>query len=181
MQYPERQGGLLFQSTRPRGARRDLESYVRLPSKFQSTRPRGARRGYRFRWGCGETFQSTRPRGARLYHNVLLWIHHEVSIHAPARGATAIIDALSAERTVSIHAPARGATIVTPTTLRNEVSFNPRAREGRDDAYEARRQRSSVSIHAPARGATNEIAKLRALAIVSIHAPARGATSTPSC
>ena len=55
-----------------------------------------------------------------------------VSIHAPARGATLAIFADSVVRLVSIHAPARGAT--------NE--------------YKNREGMLIVSIHAPARGAT---------------------------
>ena len=35
-----------FQSTRPRGARRNLLSYLRTLFMFQSTRPRGARHSY---------------------------------------------------------------------------------------------------------------------------------------
>ena len=57
---------LLFQSTRPRGARLQLWQGDALDVLFQSTRPRGARRV------C---------RG----HHAPKW---RVSIHAPARGAT---------------------------------------------------------------------------------------------
>ena len=79
------------------------------------------------------------------------------------------------------------------------TSFNPRAREGRDDAPGMTATPSPVSIHAPARGATQirpaasqrrdafqstrprgarrRIACLKVcLRDVSIHAPARGAT-----
>ena len=79
------------------------------------------------------------------------------------------------------------------------MSFNPRAREGRDETRPLRRIPIVVSIHAPARGATlknglilivrigfnpraregrDEAAKAASLdAGVSIHAPARGATT----
>jgi hypothetical protein len=55
---------------------------------FQSTRPRGARRGASSFGSYVTAFQSTRPRGARLarYHDVR--IEAGVSIHAPAWGAT---------------------------------------------------------------------------------------------
>ena len=104
-----------------------------FPSMFQSTRPRGARRGFS---PAGEPsrkvsihapargatfpvlpngsqvtlFQSTRPRGARL---ILLGNSNtniRVSIHAPARGATS-------------------AAIQIPSC---SGCFNPRARAGRD-------------------------------------------------
>ena len=143
-----------------------------------------------------------------------------VSIHAPARGATLqffahrckrvlfqstrprgarqkICSPVTLKLTVSIHAPARGATPA-PTVAWHALSFNPRAREGRDPASERRKVFVAVSIHAPARGATTPAsssdpntwfqstrprgARLRrwtreeAAQNVSIHAPARGAT-----
>ena len=56
---------------------------------------------------------------------------------------------------VSIHAPARGATGRLRRRDRQTGRFNPRAREGRDAALRAERKTAEeVSIHAPARGAT---------------------------
>ncbi len=78
--------------------------------RFQSTRPHGARRAMLNINEDDLKFQSTRPHGARL---PTLWPvrrTHTVSIHAPARGATAWRQAL------------RG-------VVRR---FNPRARTGRD-------------------------------------------------
>ena len=123
-------------------------------------------------------FQSTLPRGERRTDCRLATLEL-VSIHAPARGATA--RSTRSERLrgcVSIHAPARGATSrfrLRLSTLREFQStlprgerpivhralridyqcFNPRSRAGSDD--DARRnvpRVSTVSIHAPARGAT---------------------------
>ena len=54
----------------------------------------------------------------------------DVSIHAPARGATYRHERCWCCRSVSIHAPARGATLPLPRRLRA----------------------GAVSIHAPARG-----------------------------
>ena len=57
---------------------------------FQSTRPRGARlrpKPPTTRW---QPFQSTRPRGARLVVGNRQEWEAGVSIHAPARGATSI-------------------------------------------------------------------------------------------
>ena len=56
-----------------------------------------------------------------------------VSIHAPARGATSGHGCRDTTRQVSIHAPARGATWAGQTYRRYCQSFNPRAREGRDN------------------------------------------------
>ena len=77
-------------------------------------------------------FQSTHPRGVRRKRTTLLSRVTTVSIHAPARGATALIPPGGIVHNVSIHAPARGAT----SSLRDAIG-----------AF-------GVSIHAPARGAT---------------------------
>ena len=59
----------MFQSTRPRGARRKESLATLIPAMFQSTRPRGAR----------QTLQTIK----------ILQRFERVSIHAPAGGATA--------------------------------------------------------------------------------------------
>ena len=78
-----------------------------------------------------------------------------VSIHAPARGATPRATNRGRHNAVSIHAPARGATAADEDRPECHMSFNPRAREGRDLVKEFRDSVTiRVSIHAPARGAT---------------------------
>ena len=122
----------MFQSTRPRGAR--LYSLIHLIDlvRFQSTRPRGARRQKeRFESVTG-VFQSTRPRGAR---------HRDIPV------AVAVAQ-------VSIHAPAWGATKQLRIPHWRMPSFNPRARVGRDSRDVRLVALSPVSIHAPAWGAT---------------------------
>jgi len=101
---------------------------------------------------------------------------------------------------VSIHAPARGATRVEGTPLLVFRCFNPRTRTGCDrlgvwlplspvpfqsthphgvrlgeDSFQCGLR--GVSIHAPARGATYCPVSVGTTPDVSIHAPARGATS----
>ena len=145
-------------------------------------------------------FQSTHPRGVRLIASCERSVHLDVSIHAPARGATLM-----------------------PRWLSQQVpSFNPRTREGCDlplrpcsphmIVFQSTHPRGvrhepapsgsaahGVSIHAPARGATGPAGRdgrgggrfqsthprgvrrrrqngVRAVRHVSIHAPARGAT-----
>ena len=57
-------------------------------SSFQSTLPRGERRqGSPMRVTMG-IFQSTLPRGERLFHPVCHRPELQISIHAPTRGAT---------------------------------------------------------------------------------------------
>ena len=55
-----------------------------------------------------------------------------VSIHAPAWGATAEFEQEDADRKVSIHAPAWGATLHSSRKQYRLGSFNPRPRVGGD-------------------------------------------------
>ena len=166
---------------------------------FQSTRPRGARRRRRRRTGRLRRF-NPRAREGRDPDAREASLCHMVSIHAPARGATTyassgarsaswfqstrprgarprVVRALRREAAVSIHAPARGATSTAEVVRLQMVEFQstrPRgARPGRHLSPGARR---GVSIHAPARGATVLYGAGERVTEVSIHAPARGAT-----
>ena len=81
-----------------------------------------------------------------------------VSIHAPAWGATQLQEAVRRYKLVSIHAPAWGATTSVRKQTCQTLSFNPRARVGRDlQALKMRLAEREVSIHAPAWGATDSI------------------------
>ena len=147
----------MFQSTRPRGARRQrMSEPPRLPSSFN---PRAR---------AGRDSKAVESR-SRL---------DGVSIHAPARGATSSELCRRPWLHVSIHAPARGATSGGAYRCCTCAGFNPRARAGRDSTVSHRlRPCIDVSIHAPARGATLNINHAPDIGHVSIHAPARGATS----
>ena len=166
-----------FQSTRPHGARprqacaigADIEVSIHAPARgatptapdcpcshlrFQSTRPHGARLRWRDRLIERSLFQSTRPHGARPHGYPEAIEYSRVSIHAPARGATALPPAWNGTLIVSIHAPARGATRRRADADVEPRGFNPRARTGRDSRGQYESLSHSVSIHAPARGAT---------------------------
>ena len=78
---------------------------------------------------------------------------------------------------ISIHAPARGATAELMQAKMTHTYFNPRSREGSDRQEITQQDIGDISIHAPARGATAEIERSDGSRIISIHAPARGATS----
>ena len=105
-------------------------------------------------------FQSTRPRGARLYGGLGKHPLCGVSIHAPARGATA-------SRRPAAPAP---------------PGFNPRARAGRDHCYSAALTSSGVFQSTRPRGARHLLlVRVAGRLIVSIHAPARGATGRSCC
>ena len=78
-------------------------------------------------------FQSTRPRGARPMYQAGCLGHDEVSIHAPAWGATQPFGLPVDPLGVSIHAPAWGATSSEAHPYPTPLRFNPRARVGRDN------------------------------------------------
>ena len=168
---------------------------------FQSTHPRGVRLSASWRQSTSRPFQSTHPRGVRrLLVRMRYFQRHgfnprtrvgcdkegvkralaavEVSIHAPAWGATYRSDLFAAYGMVSIHAPAWGATTAScaltlavwmfqsthPRGVRPSLSypicssvngFNPRTRVGCDHhRFCTVRGPGRVSIHAPAWGAT---------------------------
>ena len=146
-------------------------------------------------------FQSTRPRGARQSLRKTVCFKATVSIHAPARGAThapyqrrcqwpgfnpraregrddALRDRAAADLGVSIHAPARGATRTVSYFLPRFPGFNPRAREGRDVAHVVIGLALRYRFNPRAREGRDAGADGALLHVftVSIHAPARGAT-----
>ena len=148
-------GANIFQSTRPRGARRTVGGAGgRLP-QFQSTRPHGARLLVLLLWlplhhfnprarvGRDRTtwyfaptlphFNPRAPCGARLTMEELASLCARISIHTPRMGARRqSMRIKNSPEAISIHAPTRGATS--------------------HDTLKADRQK--ISIHAPAWGAT---------------------------
>src|SRR5690606_31555405 len=56
----------------------------------------------------------------------------DVSIHAPVMGATRVRDHVLRPGEVAIHAPVMGATSTRTAPMASVMSFNPRARAGRD-------------------------------------------------
>jgi len=129
------------------------------------------------RFAADESF-NPRPRaGGDSNYEVIIEYLFYVSIHAPARGATATAGDFIEATEVSIHAPARGATRSGyPTRGRLPVSIHAPAR-GATRGEEPQLPVRGVSIHAPARGATDAVMLADHRLDVSIHAPARGATS----
>ena len=146
---------MAFQSTRPRGARPPLRTYSGVSLKFQSTRPRGAR-------------QHERPQPAR---------QSDVSIHAPAGGATG--DASGAAPSTSGFNPrARGGRDMRAVVIADGPNTfqSTRPRGARPKQLDGARDASGFQSTRP-RGArplftADDIGDL----YVSIHAPAGGAT-----
>ena len=101
-------------------------------------------------------FQSTHPRGVRPFVSVRCRVCYEVSIHAPAWGATYLDNPSFAAYRVSIHAPAWGATGGLLGMLQGKDKFqstHPRGVRLGDTVRDCCCK--MVSIHAPAWGATS--------------------------
>ena len=62
--------------------------------------------------------------------------NNNVSIHTPVKGATAIWCQRRGRLQVSIHTPVKGATCRKALARTSLKSFNPHAREGRDQRYD---------------------------------------------
>ncbi len=142
-----------FQSTPPRGRRRDVGGNGASGQGFQSTPPRGRRHGVVEMTLSDDVFQSTPPRGRRHDTYIcfaypvgfnprlreggdqikaLYMLRRLVSIHASAREATTVDKPQPGREEVSIHASAREATQTARCCLRWTICFNPRLREGGD-------------------------------------------------
>ncbi len=123
---------LLFQSTRPRGARLNSFSISVGSIWFQSTRPRGARRYDRVKAIRTLCFNPRARAGRDSEQSFSARVNSVVSIHAPARGATSdhII-----KKGVFLFQSTRPRGARPFTSFRTAVlihCFNPRARAGRD-------------------------------------------------
>ena len=123
---------------------------------FQSTLPRRERPTITTKDRFGLVFQSTLPRRERL----------ELAC-ATCRSCN-----------ISIHAPAEGATLPASNFLISFGYFNPRSRGGSDSGRRhPAPEKIHISIHAPAEGATQCTCHNGGRCVISIHAPAEGATS----
>ena len=192
---------LLFQFTRPRGARRPARGRRRRSTRGFNSRAREGRdlSSTDFVDAGQLCFNSRAREGRDALVAVQAAADRLVSIHAPARGATRtcrdrpasprcfnsraregrdipVLCGGSGRRSVSIHAPARGATRRRWRSCWSSGRFNSRAREGRD------RPRTTPAASIPRfnsrarEGRDRSIGRGPDCSRVSIHAPARGAT-----
>ena len=145
----------IFQSTLPRRERPSINVSNSSRVQFQSTLPRRERQMPNSLNCSTIQFQSTLPRRERRGELVYFNQRVQISIHAPAKGATnttvqtwiAFSDFNPRSREGSDHHEHRYNT--------HDSYFNPRSREGSDLGYLAMEMRSIfISIHAPAKGAT---------------------------
>ena len=105
------------------------------------------------------TFQSTHPRRVRPSAlDKKFWLLPFQSTHPRRVRPVENIEEL-ANRNISIHAPAKGATNKKIYILEEYVNFNPRTREGCDKMILTINNKNYISIHAPAKGATRVFRK----------------------
>ena len=123
-------------------------------------------------------FQSTHPHGVRHCHAHVWYNKDNISIHAPAWGATSDVPVGFCFPLISIHAPAWGATISNRDQHPWIAAISIHAPAWGATACGCRRLRDRlISIHAPAWGATCPHMFAFGLIPISIHAPGWGATA----
>ena len=138
----------------PRGATRLRKLYI-YTNLFQFTPLREGRRACERLYLWREIFQFTPLREGRPLTAEYNPIENYISIHAPPRGATEI---LNGDKT--------------------EINFNSRPSARGDDNPQGTSDRPIlISIHAPPRGATRRCDERLEAHPISIHAPPRGATN----
>ena len=79
---------VVFQSTLPHGERQFQGDYELTVDGFQSTLPHGERLFYSYDVPEHKQFQSTLPHGERRGTTIDGYVPENISIHAPAWGAT---------------------------------------------------------------------------------------------
>jgi len=154
-----------------------IPHHERLGSLVGRFNPRPCARGDSGMWTTSERGACFNPRPCARGdlvggHGVSLV---EVSIHAPARGATeGMTTTVVTEKFQST--PLREGRPMAAMLRAVIISFNPRPCARGDGRGITSFMALQVSIHAPARGATCVVGNRNSIAVVSIHAPARGAT-----
>ena len=124
-----------------------------------------------------ERFQSTLPRGERRMTVQIFQILAYFNPRSREGSDQNLRWKISAATEISIHAPARGATYPSPLSKMVYNHFNPRSREGSD--YDPLMVLTAVTNFNPRSREGSDICSTHCQQdsyIISIHAPARGAT-----
>ena len=150
--------GVQYQHFNPRtreGCDKATELYDFIETNFNPRTREGCDIVFDLTSRCKIIFQSTHPRRVRRKGLSEGLKDLQISIHAPAKGATNTSLMTSAYPLISIHAPAKGATKDWLHWQKIMQNFNPRTREGCDKfSCLAKGNATNISIHAPAKGAT---------------------------
>ena len=122
------------------GAQLNGMNYMAMARYFQSTLPRGERR-----WRNSEmprrTYFNPRSReGSDICHQLFVKCEFDISIHAPARGATCVALACGSKSTNFNPRSREGSDPRRSISKSKSISdFNPRSREGSDESSQRRR------------------------------------------
>ena len=144
----------LFQSTHPRRVRRTKYDYTCRCVLFQSTHPRRVRHARdKDQWQRSK-FQSTHPRRVRHVRCLHLSRCGNISIHAPAKGATNRCARRGLDNYNFNPRTREGCDLMPFVPIKVFFYFNPRTREGCDLFSSLALLKLFISIHAPAKGAT---------------------------
>ena len=109
---------------------------------FQSTLPQRERRMIvPDQWTSLRHFNPRSRKGSDPRNGILHPASSDISIHAPAKGATINFLCCCNSAGISIHAPAKGATRSSCFGLRYISNFNPRSRKGSDPTMRFRHAR----------------------------------------
>ncbi len=111
------------------------QSDCRRPRLFQSTRPRRARRQTADRQRSATGFNPLAREGRDAHACRHAKATDTVSIHSPAKGETRCDPPVDRSVRVSIHSPAKGETAKRAARCVCLGCFNPLAREGRDNVF----------------------------------------------
>ena len=128
----------------------------------------------------GRPYFNSRPRagGDHTLRTRGAHLHHFNS--RPRAGGDLFGERKNRTIDISIHAPAQGATaIFAAPRLEVLFQFTP-PRRGRHTAAQKAAGHRHISIHAPAQGATADRGGDEMSGLISIHAPAQGATDRKS-
>ena len=168
-----------FQFTPPRRGRPGWKATWKNVKSFQFTPPRRGRPSSFGNSTISPVNFNSRPReGGDANVAPTAGKDGRFQFTPPRRGRPASYKIICRLCDISIHAPAKGATFPWCYLLDFSWNFNSRPREGGDitEIYTALTTRN-ISIHAPAKGATCLIRLFSIIGAISIHAPAKGATA----
>ena len=146
--------------------------------RFQSTLPRRERPEKPKSVIYMREFQSTLPQRERHVFRTESDSRQDISIHAPAKGATGR-SRVGAAAPRYFNPRSREGSDHTQRECHTwqPCHFNPRSREGSDVLRVSSVIRvNTISIHAPVKGATQIASGGRWQDVISIHAPVKGAT-----
>ena len=170
---------ILFQSTRPHGARQYLPCKERRIMVISIHAPSRGATAETLKLNLTELFQSTRPHGARLVSNGTLPTETKFQSTRP-HGARQRLLLSKWSRIQFQSTRPHGARLHTTSPSTRQRDFNPRALTGRDKSNRRTAHRPANFNPRALTGRDQDDACILKALVISIHAPSRGATRAAS-